>query len=249
MKRVVIITGAAGGIGRASAKIFATAGWQVVGIDKNKKVDLPEVAHFIQADISQPDTPKQILDEISAQEGRLDALINNAAIQVCKPLIETTLSEWDLTMASNVRSAYLLTLAAYPLLKKNGGAIVNVCSVHAVATSPGMAAYASSKGALLALTRSMALELAPDKIRVNAILPGAVDTEMLRAGLCRDHVQGDTAEGLIRSLGATQIMGRVGRPEEIGRAILFLADTEQSSFMTGQSLIVDGGATARLSTE
>ena len=249
MKRVVIITGAAGGIGRASAKIFATAGWHVVGIDKNKKIDLPGVAHFIQADISQPDTPEQILDEVSAQEGRLDALINNAAIQVCKPLIETSLSEWDLTMASNVRSAYLLTLAAYPLLKKNGGAIVNVCSVHAVATSPGMAAYVASKGALLALTRSMALELAQDKIRVNAILPGSVDTEMLRAGLCRGHVQGETVEGLIRSLGAMHIMGRVGRPEEIGRAILFLADTEQSSFMTGQSLIVDGGALVKLSTE
>jgi len=249
MKRVVIITGAAGGIGRASAKIFATAGWQVVGIDKNKKIDLPGVVHFIQADISQPDTPEQILDEVSAQEGRLDALINNAAVQVCKPLIETSLSEWDLTMASNVRSAYLLAVAAHPLLKKNCGAIVNVSSVHAVATSPGMAAYAASKGALLTLTRSMALEFAQDKIRVNAILPGAVDTEMLRAGLCRSNVQEENVEDLIRSLGARHITGRVGRPEEIGRAILFLADTEQSSFITGQSLIVDGGATAKLSTE
>lgn len=249
MKRVVIITGAAGGIGRASAKIFATAGWQVVGIDKNKKIDLPGVVHFIQADISQPDTPEQVLDEVSAQEGRLDALINNAAVQVCKPLIETSLSEWDLTMASNVRSAYLLAVAAHPLLKKNCGAIVNVSSVHAVATSPGMAAYAASKGALLTLTRSMALEFAQDKIRVNAILPGAVDTEMLRAGLCRSNVQEENVEDLIRSLGARHITGRVGRPEEIGRAILFLADTEQSSFITGQSLIVDGGATAKLSTE
>lgn len=249
MKRVVIITGAAGGIGRAASLLFDTAGWQVVGVDKNKVIDLPGVAHFIRTDISQPDTPEQILDEVSAQEGRLDALINNAAIQVRRPLIETSLSEWDLTMASNVRSAFLLTLAAYPLLKKGGGAIVNVSSVHAVTTSPGMAAYAASKGALLSLTRSMALELAQDNIRVNAILPGAVDTEMLRSGLCRGHVQGEKAEDLIRSLGARHITGRVGRPEEIGRAILFLADNEQSSFMTGQSLIVDGGAVAKLSTE
>jgi len=249
MKRVVIITGAAGGIGKATSQVFDTAGWQVVGVDKNKGINLPGVAHFIQADISQPDTPEQILDEVSAQEGRLDALINNAAIQVCRPLIETSLSEWDLTMASNVRSAFLLTLAAYPLLKKRGGAIVNVSSVHAVTTSPGMAAYAASKGALLSLTRSMALELAQDNIRVNAILPGAVDTEMLRSGLCRSHVKGEKVEDLIRSLGSKHITGRVGRPEEIGRAILFLADTEQSSFMTGQSLIVDGGTTAKLSTE
>ncbi len=249
MKRVVIITGVAGGIGSATEQIFETAGWQVVGVDKSKKTDLPRATHFIQADISLPDYPEQILEEVSLKEGRVDALINLAAIQVCKPLLETSLPEWDLTMASNVRSAYLLSLAAYPLLKKNGGAIVNVSSVHAVATSPGMAAYAASKGALLTLTKSMAIEFAQDNIRANAILPGAVDTEMLRTGLCRGHVQGEKAEDLIRSLGAKHITGRVGRPEEIGRAILFLADNEQSSFMTGQSLIIDGGAVAKLSTE
>lgn len=249
MKRVVIITGVAGGIGSATAQIFGTADWQVVGVDKNKKTDLPKATHFIQADISLPDSPEQILEEVYLKEGRVDALINLAAIQVCKPLLETSLSEWDLTMASNVRSAYLLSLAAYPLLKKSGGAIVNVSSVHAVATSPGMGAYAASKGALLTLTKSMAIEFAQDKIRVNTILPGAVDTEMLRTGLCRSHVQGEKVEDLIRSLGTRHIMGRVGRPEEIGRVILFLADNEQSSFMTGQSLIVDGGAVSKLSTE
>ena len=249
IKRVVIITGVAGGIGSATAQIFGTAGWQVVGVDKNKKIDLPRTTHFIQADISLPDSPEQILEEVSLKEGRVDAVINLAAIQVCKPLLDTSLPAWDLTMASNVRSAYLLSLAAYPLLKKSGGSIVNVSSVHAVVTSPGMAAYAASKGALLTLTKSMAIEFAQDKIRVNAILPGAVDTEMLRTSLFRGHVQGEKVEDLIRSLGAKHIMGRVGRPEEIGRAILFLADNEQSSFITGQSLIVDGGAAAKLSTE
>ena len=249
MKRVVLITGVAGGIGSATAKVFADASWHVAGVDRRKVNDLPGVSYFIRADISQPNAPESIFDEVRTQEGRLDALVNNAAIQICKPLVETTPEEWDATMTSNVRSVFLSIRQAYPLLKQQGGAIVNVSSVHAVATSAGIAAYAASKGALLALTRAVALELAEDNIRVNAVLPGAVDTPMLHAGLNRGHVEGHTLDELVRGLGKKHVMGRVGRPEEIGRTILFLADSEQSSFMTGQAIVVDGGATARLSTE
>jgi NAD(P)-dependent dehydrogenase (short-subunit alcohol dehydrogenase family) len=249
MKRVVLITGAAGGIGSATVEVFSKANWHVVGVDKKRTAELPEVSHFIQADISQPETPPRILAEISAKEGRLDALINNAAIQIRKPFLETSLDEWNITMDSNLRAVLLLTQAVYTFLKKSGGAIVNVSSVHAVATSEGMSAYAASKGALSAMTRAMALELAEDGIRVNAVLPGAVDTEMLRAGLTRGQVEGNNAEYLLGELESKHAMGRVGRPGEIARAIWFLADNEQSSFITGQNLIVDGGATARLSTE
>ena len=249
MKPVVLITGVAGGIGSATAKVFADAGWHVVGVDRRKVNDVPGVSHFISADISEPNAPERIFDEVRAHEGRMDALVNNAAIQICKPLVETTPEEWDATMTSNVRSVFLSIRQAYPLLKQQGGAIVNVSSVHAVATSAGIAAYAASKGALLALTRAVALELAEDNIRVNAVLPGAVDTPMLHAGLNRGHVEGHTLDELVRGLGKKHVMGRVGRPEEIGRTILFLADSEQSSFMTGQAIVVDGGATARLSTE
>lgn len=249
MKRVVLITGVAGGIGSATARVFADAGWHVVGVDRRQVKDLPGVAHFIQADISETDAPERIFGEVTANEGRLDALVNNAAIQICRTLIETTPEEWDATMASNVRSVYLSVRQAYPLLKERGGAIVNVSSVHAVATSVGIAAYAASKGALLALTRAMALELGKDNIRVNAVLPGAVDTPMLHAGLGREHAVGSSMEELVRGLGKRHVLGRVGQPAEIGRTILFLADNGQSSFMTGQALIVDGGATARLSTE
>ena len=249
MSKVVLITGVAGGIGSATARVFADADWHVVGVDRRQVDDLSGVLHFIQADISDPDALERIFGEIKANEGRLDALVNNAAVQVCKPLLETTPEEWDMVMSNNLRSVFLGVRHAYPLLRKQKGAIVNVSSVHAVATSCNIAAYAASKGALLALTRAMALEFGPDGVRVNAILPGAVDTKMLRAGLKRGHVEGDDIEDLIRGLGKKHVMGRVGRPEEIGRAILFLADNEQSSFMTGQALIVDGGATARLSTE
>ncbi len=116
----------------------------------------------------------------------LDAVVNNAAVQIAKPMLETTVEEWDRVMASNLRSVFLGAKLAHPLLKAGGGgAIVNVSSVHAVQTSANIAAYAASKGGLLALTRAMAIEFAPDNIRVNAILPGAVDTPMLRAGLDR----------------------------------------------------------------
>jgi NAD(P)-dependent dehydrogenase (short-subunit alcohol dehydrogenase family) len=212
-------------------------------------MDLPGVAHYIEADISDPKAQETIIHEVKAREGRLDALVNNAAVQVCKPILETTPEEWDRVMSNNLRSVFLGVQLAYPLLRVQRGAIVNVSSVHAVATSRNIAAYAASKGALLALTRAMALEFGPDGVRVNAILPGAVDTTMLRAGLKRGHVEGKKMEELIRGLGKKHVMGRVGHPEEIGKSILFLADGEQSSFMTGQALVVDGGATARLSTE
>jgi len=118
-----------------------------------------------------------------------------------------------------------------------------------VATSANIAAYAASKGGLLAFTRAIAIEFAPDNIRANAILPGAVDTPMLRAGLSRGHLQGGDILERLDNLARKTVSGRVGKPEEIARAIYFLADDAQSSFMTGQALIIDGGATARLSTE
>lgn len=250
MKRVVLVTGVAGGIGGATARVFAEAGWHVVGIDRRESESPPPgVDHFIQADIAEPDSPERIFAEVGQEEGRLDALVNNAAMQICKRLVDTTPEEWDAVMASNVRSVYLSIRQAHPIMRRTGGAIVNVSSVHALATSKGIAAYAASKGALLALTRATALELAEDGIRVNAVLPGAVDTPMLHAGLSRGHVDGRDVKELVRGLGRKHVMDRVGQPEEIGHAILFLADESQSSFMTGQALVVDGGATARLSTE
>lgn len=249
--RIVLITGAAGGIGRATVHLFAERGWRVIGVDRQAFGEgFPADGLFIQADISEPAQLEGIYDRTRAYTGQLNAVIHNAALQIAKPLIETTAEEWDAVMASNLRSVFLGAKLAYPLLKAaGGGAIVNVSSVHAVATSANIAAYAASKGGLLALTRAMAIEFAPDNIRVNAILPGAVDTPMLRAGLNRGHVGGATIYDRLENLARKTVNGRVGKPEEIAHAIYFLADDTQSSFMTGQALIVDGGATARLSTE
>lgn len=249
--KVVLITGAGGGIGRATVRLFAERGWRVIGVDRAPYGDdFPANGCFIQADISYPEVAEEIFRQARAFSPTLNALINNAAIQVAKPLLETTVEEWDAVMASNLRSVFLFVKLAYPLMKAaGGGAIVNVSSVHAVQTSANIAAYAASKGGLLALTRALAIEFAPDNIRVNAILPGAVDTPMLRAGLGRGHVGHGSIEERLDNLARKTVNGRIGKPEEIATAIYFLADDTQSSFMTGQAMIVDGGATARLSTE
>jgi glucose 1-dehydrogenase len=250
-KRTVLITGAAGGIGRATVSLFAECGWRVVGVDRAAYgAPFPHDGLFVQADISQPEQLDTIFAQAHAFSPSLDALINNAAYQIIKPILQTSAAEWDAVMASNLRSVFISAKLAHPLfLAAGGGAIVNVSSVHAVATSANIAAYAASKGGMLALTRAMAIEFAPDNIRVNAILPGAVDTPMLHAGLTRDHVQGGDVQTRLENLARRTVNGRIGQPQEIARAIYFLADNSQSSFMTGQALVVDGGATARLSTE
>lgn len=251
MTKTILITGAGGGIGRACIHHFSEHGWRVIGVDRNDfGDDFPTNGRFIKADISRPDSVENIFQQAKDFHPTLDALVNNAAVQVAKPLVETTVDEWDAVMASNLRSVFLFVKLAHPLMKAaGGGAIVNVSSVHAVQTSTNIAAYAASKGGLLALTRALAIEFAPDNIRVNAILPGAVDTPMLRAGLGRGHVGSGGVQERLDNLARKTVNGRVGTPAEIASAIYFLADNEQSSFMTGQAMIVDGGATARLSTE
>ncbi|HED54488.1 MAG TPA: SDR family oxidoreductase [Phycisphaerales bacterium] len=246
--RVALITGAAGGIGSATCRVFHEAGWYVVGVDRRQET-VPGIDHFITCDISDPESPTKIFASLRTKTDRLDALVNNAAMQICKPIVETSAEEWDRVMASNLRSVFLSVKEAHPMLAKTRGSIINVSSVHAMATSRNIAAYAASKGALLAFTRSLALEFGQDQIRVNAVLPGAVDTPMLHAGLERGHVEPGSLDELIRGLGSRHVLGRVGQPEEIGKVILFLADADQSSFITGQSVVVDGGALARLSTE
>ncbi len=250
-KHTVLITGAAGGIGRATVNLFADYGWRVIGVDRTVYGEsFPVDGLFVQADISQPEQLDTIFAQAHAYSPSLDALVNNAAYQIIKPILQTSAAEWDAVMASNLRSVFISAKLAHPLfVAAGGGAIVNVSSVHAVATSANIAAYAASKGGLLALTRAMAIEFAPDNIRVNAILPGAVDTPMLHAGLVRDHAGGGDIQTRLENLARRTVNGRIGQPQEIARAIYFLADNSQSSFMTGQALIVDGGATARLSTE
>lgn len=244
--RRAIVTGAGGGIGRAIVEHFAAAGWDVIGIDRRDIDDELPVSRFLRADLSHGNA----VDEIHAELGidGLDALVNNAAVQINRPLVETTDADWDLVMNTNVRSAFQMIRAFSTELSSRRGAVVNISSVHAIATSENVAAYAISKGALSALTRSAALELAEIGIRCNAVLPGAVLTPMLEDGLSR-RPHPDGPSGNLRNLSDRTPLGFVATPAQIAPSVLHLADSELSPYTTGQLMVVDGGAVLRLGTE
>ena len=247
VSRTVIITGVCGGIGSAGANCFAEAGWEVVGVDRRPAPDDLPLTRFVHADISLDDGVARVRDEL-ADLTELDALVNNAAVQVNRPLVETTDDEWELVMNTNVRSAFQMIRAFHGVLAVRRGAVVNVSSVHAIATSANVAAYAVSKGALAALTRSAALELAEEGIRCNGVLPGAIMTPMLSEGLDR-RPHPDGPGGNLRALVDRTPLGFVASPEHLAPSILHLADGERSPYTTGQLMVVDGGALLRLGTE
>jgi glucose 1-dehydrogenase len=234
-RKVALITGAAGGIGNATASLFAARGWDIIPVDKSR-------ARF-QVDLARVDQVAQFVEQVKSSHTALDALVNNAAEQIAKPLLETAPEEWDRLIATNVRAIYLLMRGLHPLLANAAGSVVNVASVHAISTSRGLAAYAASKAGVVGLTRASALEFAGDGVRVNAVLPGAIDTPMLADGLKRQ------GSGGLEALVKKHPLGRIGKPADVAEAIYFLADPDRASFITGQTLVVDGGASARLSTE
>lgn len=234
MTPVAVVTGAARGIGSATCDVLESYGWEVVAIDR----EVVDRAHALQVDIGDTEAVAASLESVP----RIDALVNNAAVQLYKSLVDTTIAEWDEVAAVNLRGAFACVKACLRQLVEAGGSVVNVASVHAVATSQSIAAYAATKGGLAALTRAAAIELAPLGVRVNAVLPGAVDTPALREGLSR---RADAERTLVERTP----LGRIGLPREIGEAIAFLIDRDRAAFITGQALAVDGGALARLSTE
>jgi NAD(P)-dependent dehydrogenase (short-subunit alcohol dehydrogenase family) len=251
LKRTVLITGVFGGIGYATAKVFKSAGWEVIGVDKITRSDSENLLDwFFEKDISVPDNVVRIFEDVHNRHiGGLNCLVNNAAAQVAKSVLETTEDEWDAVFDTNVKSVFISAKKAFALLETVKGSIVNICSVHAFATSQNISAYAASKGAILAFTRSLALEFGGAGIRVNCVIPGAVNTKMLAAGLNRGHLnEGDVSEQ-IGEIALRHPIKRVGEPLDVGKLILFLGDNEQSSFITGQSFVADGGALAQLSTE
>lgn len=250
MKRVVFITGVFGGIGYETARKFKAEGWEVLGMDKFAGKDSEHaIDHFFHLDCSEIENVEQARDYIEDHYGKLDCLINNAAVQVCESIDDTTEEQWDLVFGSNIRTNFLFIKKLHTLLRVAKGSVVNISSVHAMATSKNISAYAASKGAILAFTRSTALEFAAEGIRVNALLPGAVNTNMLRAGLARGNFGGESIEKRIENLGMKSPVKKVGMPSEIAKSIYFLGDNEWSSFITGQALVADGGVLAQLSSE
>jgi NAD(P)-dependent dehydrogenase (short-subunit alcohol dehydrogenase family) len=242
----VLVTGSAGGLGRALIAGFSSEGWSVIGVDRAEESEIGPLERYVAADLS---TEEGVVGLVEALEplGHLDAIVNNAAFQVNLPLLETSDQTWRDVFQVNLDAPFRLIRWAAPYLAERGGAIVNIGSVHSVATSSGVAAYAVSKGALAALTRTAALELAPLGVRCNAVLPGAISTPMLLDGLSRRGVE-DHEEGL-REIAARTPLGRVAHPEEIVPTVIHLADGRRSGYLTGQAIVIDGGASLGLGTE
>jgi len=237
VNRVAVVTGAAGGIGHATARAFSEAGWRVVGVDRQPINEYTGLGHTVQVDIADPQSIEAIHEHVMAREGRLDALVNNAAVQNVKPIEQISQQDWAVTLQTNLLAPFLFIQRFLPALRESRGSVVNVASIHARATKPGFAVYATSKGALVALTQALAVELGP-LVRVNAVIPAATDTPMLRAGFLGDLER-------MRRLGDYHPLGRIAQPEEVAAVILFLA-SPQASFMTGALVHVDGGIGVRL---
>lgn len=242
MSKVVLISGVNGGIGTSLSLSFKESGWNVIGIDirggSNDHCD-----HFLKLDVSDPVSVKSGFDIVLNNYARVDCLINNAAIQVEKTLAETTEKEWEKVFRVNLHSVFFMVKYFIKLL--NNSSIINISSVHARATSKGLAAYAASKGALSSLTRSMAIELADLGIRVNAILPGAIETPMLQKGFERKN----SADKARRILVEATPLHKIGDPADVANLALFLADNSKSGNITGQEFVCDGGVLARLASE
>lgn len=229
----MVVTGASGGIGEACVTAFQELGAEVIGVDLTPT---STADHHLQQDLGHPDCGETLLGFLGSRA--VDVLVNNAAQAHDKDAVRTTPAQFDRIMNVNLRAPWQLSTSLCPSLRARKGAIVNIASVHALATSAGVSAYAASKGALVALTRALAVEWAPE-VRVNAVLPGAVDTEMLRSGLARSRLT-------LEELQSRQPLNRIGQPEDVASSVVHAAT---NPFMSGSVLVVDGGATARLSTE
>jgi len=243
--KIALISGGSRGIGLATTQLFAQEGAKVVifarDIETGEKVaaSIPE-SHFVAGDVSRAEDCQRAIAETLNLHGRLDILVNSAGIIYRNRTVEqTTEEEWDATFDVNIKGVFLMSKYALPALRESQGAIVNISSYVGMVGFAGASAYAASKAAIINLTRSMALDHAKENVRVNAICPGSVKTDMIRSAW---EQSGDVEEAR-RLWVSKHPLGRIAAPEEIAQAILFLASKE-ASFITGIALPVDGGITA-----
>jgi len=240
--KIAIVIGATSGMGRAIAKLFAEEGAQVVCTGRRavkgqslerEIIEAGGKGIFVQADSTKSDELKKIFDVTMEQFGRIDVLVNNAGTSSTTLIEDTSLAEYDKIMNLNIRSYYEACQIAVPIMKKQGcGSIINTASIGGIKGLASTTAYCTSKGAVRLFTKSLAVELAPAGIRVNAICPGAIATEML-AGAPDDYVE---------ALAASVPMKRIGSDMDIAYGAVYLA-SDEAGYVTGLDLIIDGGAT------
>jgi NAD(P)-dependent dehydrogenase (short-subunit alcohol dehydrogenase family) len=248
-QKTAIITGAAGGIGSAAALLFAREGAALSLVDLNQEAgeklarqidDAGGRAIFERADVTQSKDCQRVRERTLGELGRVHILFNNAGIIRRASVVELVERDWDAVMAVNVKSVFLMCRELIPAMASTGGgSIINTASGWGLAGGARAAAYCASKGAVVLMTKAMAIDHGAQKIRVNCICPGDTDTAMLR----HEAGQLGEAEGRFLAEAAKRPLGRVGMPEEIAQAALFLA-SDASSFVTGTALVVDGGGLA-----
>jgi NAD(P)-dependent dehydrogenase (short-subunit alcohol dehydrogenase family) len=249
--RVAFITGAGSGIGRAAAELFAAEGAAVAVVDLNREAAEETVAKVVAeggravaltANVAVAGDVEAAVARTVEELGGLDVLYNNAGVDSRGSVADAEEADWDRCFNVNAKGTFLCSRAAVAALSVRGGTIINQGSVAGLVAVPNFAAYCAAKGAVVALTRSMAIDLAPRRIRVNAICPGTVFTPLMEPML-RARGDGDLEAGLAKTV-AKYPIGHLGTPEEIARVALFLAG-DDSSFLTGSIVTADGGMTAQ----
>jgi len=262
--RVAIVTGAGRGIGRATAERLSEAGASVVVADLNGDSAAAVASDInaaggaamgVQVDVASETDAKRLAQTARDHFGRIDVLVNNAGIGLYTPLLETTLEQWNQVLAVNLTALFLCSKYCIPVMKENNvadrdevedrdevGSIVNIASVRAIATTARTTAYTATKGAVIGLTRAMATEFGDDGIRVNCVLPGAIDTDMMRENLAED---GLTLADATAGVQQNTPLRRLGVGRDIANMIAFLSSAD-ASYITGASFVVDGGRTIQL---
>jgi NAD(P)-dependent dehydrogenase (short-subunit alcohol dehydrogenase family) len=246
--KVAIITGASSGIGRAIAELFALEGAMIVvaDLDETGGSETADIirekggyALYVKTDVSRAREVANMVDQVMEKHGRIDILVNNAGIEGKSALTaDYPEDDWDRVLTINLKSVYLCSKYVIPEMFKNGqGVIVNLSSIAGLVAFAKSPAYAASKAGVIALTRAMAIEYAPNNIRANCICPGMIRTPMLERSTKGSL---DAERKLIRE----EPLGRIGKPEEVAKAALYLA-SDDSSYVTGSALVVDGGWTIK----
>jgi NAD(P)-dependent dehydrogenase (short-subunit alcohol dehydrogenase family) len=248
--KVAIVTGAGSGIGKASAELFAQEGASVVVVDWNKQTGAETVeeigraggqATYCYADVSNPRDAEAMVTTAVQEYGRLDALFNNAAIQIMAKLVETTEDVWDRILRVNLKGVFLGCKYAIPtMIQTGGGSIINMASILGFVADPDLAAYCAAKGGVINLTRVTALTYGPQGVRANCICPGDVDTPLVQ-----DYFNKDPDPGrLRREVSSKYALRRIATPQEVAQLAVFLA-SDGSSFVTGSTMVIDGGLTVK----
>lgn len=232
------MTGGRSGIGRAIAERLRAEGAHVITAQRREDTGFDS----IQADFSDPENPKRIIDTVLERTGRLDILVNNAGMMVEAAIEEMSVADWQKNISVNLTAPFLLIQAALPHLRKTKGSIVNTGSVEGIATNPNHAAYSVTKAGIHGLTRSVAVDHGHEGIRCNAVAPGWIDTE-LNVNLIENKTDKDTFKENISNI---HPVGRSGSPEEVAALVAFLA-ADETAFITGQVYTVDGGRMTQLS--